>query len=589
MLAGCLIMTLFGCKDDKPKLGAPMNVRVFGVMGRADLNPGLKMGLFIGEPVNAENIPMTVSNDGFAVPDKDVNWMFDQSQSSRFFVYAPFDGSFSGQETVIIKTPTDQRSEEWMLKGNVLMGMVSGGPKDSYVNIKLKHAMTAMNVIFDNRTSDKIEALTVSGVMTMGELDLLTGTLTAIDSLGVITPLRARYNEDSFSFIYIPQNLTPLLTVTMSSGKTYSFTYDNYCHEYPGSIIKMQIQIDESTPKIKILQLSGVNISQWVTNGVPTFAQVPTYINLSGLKDVEPDEDEDGFFSAYLNKVTVTAVDRTAEDILGVILEDTTCAIHVWTYYDSPLKVGNTIVGPVLGLMDKPSEDEFHISNFYTSYATIGKPGELPCTEGTFKELPANIGKWEYRRMLFKDVMLVSEFKNDRAVFIQDSVRVSVVCPGLDLSLAVGVKGDLIGFPVRQGSDIMVMVYDPTQFRTFSKETADNVLTRNSVYGMYDLSMPDTAIHYLNGPDAQLQYSTRLFDYGRTMQVTDTRNGEANLFLIYADIGVPVAGHEYIIVFNAMGNTKRKGTTVTMECVKVDENSAWFIDWDNKRGLIMAL
>lgn len=589
LLAASIILMLCACRDDKPKFGAPMNVRVFGVMGKADLEPDMKLGLFIGEPVNADNVPMTVTENGYAVPGKEVNWMFDQSQSSRFFVYAPYDESYNGQETVLINTPLDQRSQEWMLKGNLLMGITSGGPKESFINVKLKHAMTAMNVIFDNRTGERIDALSVSGFMTVGSLNLLTGALTAIDSLGVITPLRAQYNEDSFSFIYIPQNVTPLFTVTMSSGKKYAFTYDNYCHEYPGSIIRMQIQIDESTPKINILKLSGVNISQWITNGVPTFAQVPSYINLSGLKDVEPDEDEDGFFSAYLNKVTVTAVDRTAEDILGVILEDSTCAIHVWTNYDSPLKEGNTIVGPVLGLMDKPSPEEFHISHFYTSYATVGKADELPCTEGTFDALSANIDKWEYRRMLFKDVMLVSEFNNDRAVFMQDSSRVSVVCPGMDLSLAEGVKGDLIGFPVRSGSDIMIMVYDAGQFRSFSKESADNVLTRNSVYGLYDLSMPDTAIHYLNGPDPELQYSTRFFSYGRTMQVTDTRNAEAHLFLLYDYIGVPVVGHEYIVAFNVLGKSNKKGSTVYMECVKVDDDTAWFMDWTNKRGLILAL
>ena len=215
--------------------------------------------------------------------------------------------------------------------------------------------------------------------------------------------------------------------------------------------------------------------------------------------------DEDGFFSAYLNKVTVTAVDRTADDILGVILEDSTCAIHVWTDNDSQLKEGNTIVGPVLGLMDKPSDDEFHISHFYTSYATVGKTKEMPCTEGTFDALAGKIDQWEYRRMVFRDVMLESGFKNDRAVFVQDTTRISVVCPGIEISLAEGVRGDLVGFPVHSGADIIIMVYDAGQFGTFSKESADNVLTKNSIYGLYDLSKPDTAIFVMNGPDSELQ------------------------------------------------------------------------------------
>ena len=53
--AGCILM-LCGCKDDKPKYGAPMNVKVFGVTGRPDLPANMKVGLFVGEPVNVENV-----------------------------------------------------------------------------------------------------------------------------------------------------------------------------------------------------------------------------------------------------------------------------------------------------------------------------------------------------------------------------------------------------------------------------------------------------------------------------------------------------------------------------------------------------
>lgn len=585
---GCILM-LFGCKDEKPEYGAPMNVRIFGVMGRADLDPGLKLGLFVGEPVGADNVPMTVTEGGYVEAEKELKWAFDQSQSSRFLAYAPYDESFTGQETVTINVPADQSTKDKMLQGNLLIGITSGSPKESAVTMKLKHAMTGMTVSFDNRTGERIESLTAAGFMSEGRLNLITGTLTATDSKKKITPMRSPSDNNSFSFIYIPQDVTPVFTVTLSSGKTMAFTYNNYCHEYPGSIIKMSIQLDESTPKANMLELSGVNITQWTSNGIPGFVQLPEYICLADLKNVQPDEDEEGFFSAYLNKVTVTAVDRTSEDILGVILEDSTCAIHVWAYQDSPLKVGSTIVGPVLGLMDKPSQDEFHISHFYTSYATIGKTDKLPCTTGSFGALAENIGKWEYRRMRFEDARLEEVFNNGRAVFSQDTVRYSVICPDLDMKLAKGVKGDLIGFPVRSGSDIMIMVYEPEQFSSFYKDATDNVLTRDTIAGLYDLLTPDTAIYVMDGPDMELQYSVRRFSYGRTMQLSDTRNGEVFLFLVYDCTDKPVSGHEYKVAFNAMGKSDQKGWTMMLECVKVDGDKAWLIDKTGKYGLILAL
>lgn len=588
LVVGC-ILTLWSCKDDKPQYGAPMNLKVLGVTGRADLEQGLKLGLFVGEPVNADNEPLTVSENGLVTSDNDIKWAFDQSQSSRFFVYAPYDESFKGQETVTITTPTDQRSKEWLLEGNLMTGIASGGPKESSVIMRLKHAMTAMTVSFDNRTGYKIDALSVSGFMTEGKLNLITGTLTATGEPRPILPLRSPFDDNAFTFIYIPQNTTPVFTVTLSSGKTIAITYDNYCHEYPGSVIKMNIQLDESTPKANILELSGVNISQWTTNGVPSFAQVTEYINLADLKNVQPDENENGFFSAYLNKVTVTAVDRTSDDILGVILEDSTCAIHVWTYYDSPLKEGNTIVGPVLGLMDKPSSEEFHISHFYTAYATIDKTSELPLTEGNFSDLASNIGQWEYRRMLFRNVTLESGFESDRAVLRQDTTRVSVICPDVEVLLAEGASGDITGFPVRSGSDIMIMVYDASVFDAFSKEPVENVLTRDSIYGLYDMTTPDTTVYVMSGEGMELQYSIRLFDYGRTMQVADTRNGEVYLFLVYDCTGIPVTGHDYRVAFNAMGISDKKGVTLMMECIKVENDTAWLIDKKRKYGLILAL
>ena len=587
-MAAC-ILTVWGCKDKTPPIGAPINVRIYGVAGRADLEKGMKLGLFVDEPVGADNVPMTVYENGLVMPDADINWKYDQSQSARFLAYAPYDPSYTGQQSVSFNAPTDQSTVDKMLEGNLLMAVTSGGPNDKAVNIKLKHAMTALNVSFDNRSGSRIESLQVSGFMTEGTLNFLTGTLTATGGKSTITPLRSPTDVNSFSFIYIPQDVTPVFLLKLASGKEIDFTFDNYCHEYPGSIIKMQIQIDESTPEANILPLNGVNISQWTTNGVPSFTQLPTYIYLDGLKDVEPDPDRDGFFSAYLNKVTVTAVDRTSDDVLGVIVEDSTKAIHVWTDYDSPLTVGNTIVGPVLGLMNKTDDGDVNICHFYTSYATIGKTKELPVTQGSFKNLSKNFDEWQYRRMIFKGATIYQEFKNDRAVFLHDGVRVSVVCPGIDISLAEGARGNLIGFPIRSGSDIMIMVYDQDLFYSFTKEAVDNAVTRQSVYGLYDLSDRDTALYAMSGPDMQLQHSVRIYSYGRTMQVADTRNGEIYTFLIYDCTDVPVVGHEYRVAFNVMGTSTRKGSTVNLECVKVDENTAWFVDRKGDYGLVLAL
>lgn len=592
----CLLLTactcgilLCGCSDDKPKYGAPANIKVFGIGGRIDLDPNVRLGLFVDSPVNADNVSMTVTDRGFAVPDNDIRWGYDQSRASRFFVYAPYDATYNGQDFVSVTVPNDQSTPDKMLKGNIMTAMTSGAPSQTGVNMALTHAMTAMSVQFDNRTGSRISKVTVQGVMTVGRLNFVTGTLVATGGKQVITPLRSPVDDNIFCFIYLPQDLTPVINVTLASGKQMAFTFDSYCHTYPGNILRMEIEMNESTPEYNILAMSGVTLTQWTSSGAPDFPESTPYIDLAGLKDVEPDKDDDGFFAAYLNKVTVTAVDSTSSVVLGAVLEDSSKAVHVWLHYSEELKVGNTISGPVLGLMDKPSADEYHISSFYTEYATVGKNGVLPLTEGRFDALAGNIADWEYRRMLFRNVSLKEWYQGGSgALCEQDGTVIQVACPNFNTNVAEGATGDLIGFPVRSGSDIYIRVYDKDVFSAFTKSESDIPLTRAQELGLYDLSSTDTAVYSM--PGADIQYSVRVYQDRRTMQITDIQRGESHLFLVYEAKGVPVVGHEYtvrhVLQFGQSPNT---GSEMRMECVKVDENRAWFIDRSSDSGLILAL
>ena len=565
---GCLLL-LCGCKDDKPQYGAPILFKVFGVMGRADLGSDIQLGLYANEPVSVQNVPLTLPDGAVAQVEKDIRWAFDQSSSTRFFIYAPYDPSFTGQEYGVVSVPTDQSSKEKILTGNMLTATVAGSPKEAAVNFKLEHAMTLMTVSFDNRTGKRIKSLKVNGFRTDGQLNLLTGKLTPTGNNGSITPLRAPDGTDRFCFMYVPQDASPQFDIELESGKTLSIAYDHYCHTYPGSIIRMDnIMLTESMFREDknqiILELSGVNTTQWVVNGIPEFQSDLPYIYLDELYKIEPDKDRDNFFAAYLNKVTVTAVDESNPEIKGVVLEDSTRAVHVWTYYDSPLKVGNTIVGPVLGIMNKVSEKEIYISNFLTDYATF-----------------PNVNK--------------ERFDSDRAVFMQESsefqgsFEFNVGCPGIETKLAEGVEGDLIGFPVWNGQDFYVMVYDMGQFNSFQKETAVNAFTRQQACGLYDiLASPDTAYYSLAGMESRLQVSVTRLTNGHVQQIANTSNGEIHYFYSY-DMVAPVVGHEYNVAFNVSGSSALTGCTMNMECVKVDDEHVWLVDRSGSKGLIMAL
>lgn len=590
---GCLL-TLCGCKDDKPKYGAPILVKVFGVMGRADLGSAIQFGLYASEPIGAENVPLTIPDGAVAQLEKEIRWSFDQSESTRFFLYAPYDPAFTGQEYGTVSVPSDQSKRENVLKANLLTATVAGSPKEAAVNFTVEHAMTVMTFSFDNRTGQRIKSVKVNGFRTNGELNLLTGKLSPTGSNSQITPLRAPDGTDSFCFIYVPQDASPQFDIELESGKKLSIAYDHYCHTHAGSVIRMDdILLTESLFKddnnFVILELDGVNTTQWTVNGIPEFDMGYPYMNLADLSLIEPDPSRDNFFAAYLNKVTVTAVDESNPDFKGVVIEDSTRAIHVWTYYDSPLKVGSTIVGPVLGIMNKVSKKEFYISYFYTDYATVGKTDTLPCTEGMVAEVSKKADTYAYRRMQFSDVRLKERRESDRMVFVQGEVEFNVVCPGLKSRLTEGVTGDLIGFPVWNGQEFYVMVYDSRQFSSFHKEAAVNAFTRQQTCGLYDISDPDTAYYSFAGLESRLQFAVTRLTTGHLQQVANTGSGEIHCFYSYDMPLVPVVGHEYSVAFNLSGNSSETGYTMSMECVKVDEGVVWLVDKSGSKGVIVAL
>ena len=595
--AVCLALIMCGCKDSKPELGAPVTVRVMGVDGRTDLDPGLMIGLYVGDPVNVSNVPMTVNEQGFAMPDRELRWKFDQKSDARFFAYAPYDASLSGTDAVTMDFPVDQSTANGFMWANMLTAEVSASPKSTYVNLKMEHAMTAMTVSFDNRTGQNITSLTATGFQTEARLDILTGSLSGTGGKSPIIPLRSPDGSDSFCFLYPPQDVEPVFKVGFESGQTITVTYENYCHKYAGKIIRMgtvkltESMLNDPNQNIQILPLNGISITQWSESGIPAFNVVNEYITLSQLDRVEPDANDNNFFSAYLKKVTVTAVDNTNPQSAGLILEDSTRAIHVWANEKSTLTVGNTVVGPVLGYMDKTQDGEIYISNFLASYATVSKTDTLPCTEVTVSQIRAvPRQRYEYRRVLLRDVFLKSGFQYDMAVFVQGSNEFSVVCQGMNTEMADGSKGNLIGFPVWSGDDLTLMVYDKEQFNKFSKDPIENVLTSRTEYGLYYISsMPDTAYYSFEGYQRGLQFVSGVYKNGRSLQVTSPAAGYSRFVYIYDCSDVPVLGHTYTVSFNLIGNSAESGGTVSMECVKADDERAWFIDKSSTKGLVLPL
>lgn len=574
-----------GCKKE-PEFGAPMSLKM---SGDGEFDPNLRLGLFSGAPVNADNVPFKVLQNGRIETEKELFWGYNQASSSSFVAYSPYNESFTGLESVSLDLPADQSSPEKMKNADIMLSVVSGNPSQAVVNFRMRHAMTALLFKFDNRTGDDIKRVEVSGVNMSAQINFVSGSVTAAGSNRWVVPMRASEGSDTFMFLYPPQDAKFMFDVTLDSGSNINVTFDRSCDTYPGMIVNVgTILLDDNMSPKNEVELKDVSVSSWDAAGLPGISgRANSRLYLSDFRGVEPDDK--GFFTVNLRRAVVTAVNNINKYSSGVILEDSTLAIYAWLDEGQKIQVGNTIAGPVSGYIDKPSGAEFHISGLNLDNASIGKTDSLPCINGSFNSLKDSARIMEYRRMEFKNVELKDMFESDRAVFTQKGVEISVICPGISTVLAEGAVGDLIGFPVVTGEDISVMVYDESQFGDFQKSYLMNSFTGTTVEGLYDLSNSDNIECLSPVSEEESQLSVRKYEDYISMQITDTDKGVSFFSLLYYCTDEPLIGHVYGIMYSVIGGSQIEDFSCDMECVKKEDGKAWLVDAENNKGLILSL
>lgn len=592
-MTACLAFMLCGC-NDKPDKGSPLSpFTVMGPSGSYFYDSSIKLGLFAESPVNADNVPFYVGADGKMRVDNTVFWGYNQAQSTRFMAYAPYNSAYNGQESVSLQMPLNQSSMENFEKANILIGTVAAKPGSTGVKLSMEHAMSAMVFTFDNRTGDSIVSVEVSGVVTRGTFDLVAGKIEKGTDKERITPYKEPDGSDTYCFAYIPQEFTPVFRVLLASGTKLNITFSNGCNSYPGMVLTMpDIVLTEAVyePLVRdgvILELSGVSLRKWTTDLLPPMNVLEDYICLSELANVVPNSKDNNFFHAYLNKVTVTAYNTDSQVPLA-ILEDSTKAIRVWMHYQDTASVGTTITGPIMGYMNKTGQDEFYISSFYTSYATLGRARTLPCTEGSFDKLEDRIESLEYRRMLFRNVTLSKHTDSGIAVFTQNGVDMEATFYCEAPNLMEGAHGNLIAFPTMENGKVSLLVFDSKQFNSFSKEYTESKFMNITAPGLYQIQS-DTVLSQTPQDSHDYQLSVTSGSFYITSQTAWLSRNLAVTACIYDCTDAPVVGRGYTVACCVMGGSELSGYTRTMECIKVTAEYAWFVDESGINGMIFAL
>ena len=576
-----------GCKKE-PETGEPLKFKVMGVRGINDFPENMEFGLFADSPVGTDNAPFRVMGNYQTLFNNNVslNWGFNQANPSRLLVYAPYNPDYDGFGESEMDVPLDQSTEENFLHANFLLGQTSGRPGQSNVVVRMEHAMTAMMLMFDNRTGDRVDSCFVSGFMTHGVFNKVTGTLKAASKNAVVIPFRSPWGDDVFCFQYLPQEGTPTVYVQFESGKIIAMTFSSYFQYYPGKVVSPGlITLTEDMGPYNILPLDGVSVMDWSNNIFPSFPKMNQTYNLNTLAQVNTDSTDNGYFSANISKVYVTAVDANSTNAMGFVLEDSTRAIYAWLDYDRRVRVGESYVGLIDGRMEKTAGD-YRIVELNLDNATRNVERNLPCSAGDFAALARNgVGNMEYRRTLFENVKVVEPFENGMAVFSQNGVELPVVVSG-GISPSAGSYGNIIGFPVTVGGKTAVRIFDVKQLDSLKKDYESDVFTRTVRPGLYSLT--DTAMLVWDYPET-CQISTRSQTKDRSLQISDFSGGRYVFFYVYAQNEAIRVGHEYTVAVHEWDMASDHGTTVTMECVRVEDDKVWLRDRAGQNGLVMTL
>ncbi len=577
-----------GCRDSRNgksgKTGTPVSLKVFGVSGMV-VQDGTAVGVTAGYPIEAYNLECKVAGKGLLTSERDFNWGYDQSSNSVFLAYSPYNAGYTeDQQPAVFKMETDQSTEKGFAAANLMVGMTSGNPQTRSLSINMKHVMCAMQVNFDNRTDDEIAGVTVAGLIVDGKLDLLTGSLTASGVTGLITPMKSPAGDDTYCFLFIPQSSTPRYSITMKSGKKYTFTYSTPISPYPGKVMhKSDIIISDDTPEANILDDYTAGLSAWNTDGMPDFPQSGPRVDLLHMKDITTDED--GYFSAYLKPVTVTHTERIGDGPMGVILEDESMARFIWLYPGTEVEVGCRVSGFVQGYMSSTPDGELTVSYLYLEDASVSEPNAtLPLQEGTFGSVNDRIDSLSYRRMLFRDVTLTQAFEGDRAQFSQGGVTLPVICPAGGPAMSVGTSGDLTGFPAYVGNTPSIMVYDPESFSTVNRADSAGAFGSIAVTGVYDLSNPELPAALISD-SGSIQTSFRTSPDYVSMQWADFDAGRAVIVANYEYDYQP--GHIYETYLGTNGDVELPHGSFLTTCVKLSGGMVWLVDETSRLGFII--
>ena len=230
---------------------------------------GDAIGVSIGEPVGINNLRLVMQN-GKLIPDTPAYWLLQQPSSpvTSFWAYYPYAADKDLSEGFDFTIQADQSTHTGFTASDLMVAATTASPADDAVMLPFRHRLSKLVLQIDNQLGSEISEVYVGNVF--GKAFVRVDDLEVKGGKGTVKacPVTLTGGVQAWTLVLVPQSATPVLMVTTTDQKQYTFTLEEdiallSCYRDHASVM-----LGESSVSTDFT----ADVSEWTDNSEIQFA-----------------------------------------------------------------------------------------------------------------------------------------------------------------------------------------------------------------------------------------------------------------------------------------------------------------------------
>jgi len=546
-----------------------------------------EIGLFVSSPVHADNVKLKIDAQGNVSSETEVCWAIQQTTSSDFLAYSPYNASYTGAKSGRFEVAIDQTSASAITASDLLIATACASPEDGEIDFVFEHKNSKISLYFTNNSGEAIKGVEICDVLTEAQISFTNGSVSATGDKGSVKCCLGKdaSNKDVYTALIVPQTAKFTVRVTLASDAVVEFPLAEQTAFTSGkqwSNASSPLVLASTVPVPVALSFS---VSDWGDGGALRFAgsdddDDDDYTSIAALAATATSTTADDF-SANVKNVVVTFVSGKYAH-----LEDKTGGIMVFMN-SNPCETGDLISGTISGKIafyDGYAE----ITTLDLSKATVSTASEIKPTEITVTNLIKDFDKYLNMMVIIKGVTILSgvDSYTSTGQLEQGGTTLQFHSKNKAAEIEEDATGDIIGWPIYYKGTKQIVLYTQDHFIEGSGEDMgeETAFTKTSALGMYALPDETTV--------------TPLYSAGEYAQISSIKSGKTRSFNIldFAE------GKGLFCTLDSSSITKGATVAVSVSSLGLDLDGtysatvlgysggkAWLQDSSSKKGFIISI